>query len=140
MLNYIYKDSIIHKTNSTIKLLILIVVSIYIFTVKNYYTLNIILGISIIVLILSKIPLKYYIKSIIHSIYFVVLTFLINLIFSDVIYSFSNNFNIKFNNKIYGYSICNHKYLISIKNIWSKHKRCKPNGRYRNKFYANFNK
>lgn len=88
MLNYVERNSIIHKTNSTIKLLILIIVSIYIFTVKEYYILNIILGTFILVILLSKIPIKYYIKSIVHSIYFVVLTFGINLIFSDIMYSF----------------------------------------------------
>ena len=88
MLNYIEGKSIIHKLNSTVKLIFLIAISIYIFTVKDYFTLNIVLIISIAILVLSRIKLINYIKAIVNSIYFVVITFVINLLFSDVIYSF----------------------------------------------------
>lgn len=88
MLRYVEKKSIIHKTNSTIKLIILILLSIYIFTIKDYYTLNIVCGISLLILLLSKVPIKYYLRSIVNSIYFVIITFVVNLLFSDIIYSF----------------------------------------------------
>lgn len=94
MLNYIDGKSIVHKTNSTIKLILLIAVSIYIFTVKDYFTLNIVLTTSIILLLLSRIKIVNYIKSIINSIYFVIITFIINLFFSDVIYSFMISYRI----------------------------------------------
>ncbi|MCI8353311.1 MAG: energy-coupling factor transporter transmembrane protein EcfT [Clostridia bacterium] len=88
MLNYIEGKSIIHKLNSTVKLIFLIAISVYIFTIKDYFTLNIVLIISIAMLVLSRIKLINYIKAIVNSIYFVVITFVINLLFSDVIYSF----------------------------------------------------
>lgn len=88
MLNYIEQKSIIHKVNSTVKLIFLIAISIYIFTIKDYFILNIILIISILMLFLSRIKLISYIKAIVNSIYFVIVTFIINLLFSDVSYSF----------------------------------------------------
>lgn len=94
MINYIEKKSIIHNTNSTIKLILIIIISIYIFTVKNYFTLNIIFGISIVLLLMSKIKIINYIKGIRNSIYFVVITFVINLFFSDVIYSLMISYRI----------------------------------------------
>lgn len=94
MLNYIDNNSIIHKLNSTIKLILLIVISIYIFTIHDYFKLNIIFIISIILLLLTKIKLIYYIKVIRNSIYFVVITFLINLLFSSVSYSFMISYRI----------------------------------------------
>lgn len=94
MFNYVYGKSIIHKVNGTIKLILLIAISIYIFTVKNYQTLNIIAIITFVLLILSKVSIKHYIKGIQGSIYFVIITFLINLLFSDVSYSFMISYRI----------------------------------------------
>ena len=94
MLNYVEGKSIIHKTNSTLKLIILILVSIYIFTLKDYISINIVFISSILILLLSKVPIKYYRKWIIHSIYFVIITFVINLLFSDVTYSFMISYRI----------------------------------------------
>ena len=94
MLNYVEGKSIIHKINSTVKLIFLILVSIYIFTLKDYMSLNIVFILSIIILILSRVKLKYYMKGIINSIYFVILTFVINLLFSDLIYSFMISYRI----------------------------------------------
>lgn len=94
MLNYIDGKSIIHKTNSTVKLILLIVVSIYIFTVKDYFVLNIIFGIVVILLLLSRIKFIHYLKLIRDSIYFVIITFVINLFFSDVTYSFMISYRI----------------------------------------------
>lgn len=94
MLNYVDGKSIIHKVNSTIKLILLISTSIYIFTIKNYMTLNIIFITAIILLLMSRIKLIYYIKSIKHSIWFVIITFIINLFFSDIIYSFMISYRI----------------------------------------------
>lgn len=94
MLNYIEGKSIIHKLNSTVKLIFLIAISVYIFTVKDYFTLNIVLIISIAMLVLSRIKLTYYIKAIVNSIYFVIITFVINLLFSDIIYSFMISYRI----------------------------------------------
>lgn len=94
MLNYIDGKSIVHKMNSTIKLILLIAVSIYIFTVKDYFTLNIVLAISIILLLLSGIKIINYIKAVMNSIYFVIITFVINLFFSDVVYSFMISYRI----------------------------------------------
>lgn len=94
MLNYIDGKSIIHKTNSTVKLILLIIISIYIFTVRNYIILNVIFGIVIILLLLSRIKFVHYLKLIRDSIYFVVITFVINLFFSDVIYSFMISYRI----------------------------------------------
>lgn len=94
MLNYIEGKSIIHKLNSTVKLIFLIAISVYIFTVKDYFTLNIVLIISIVMLLLSRIKLINYIKAIVNSIYFVVITFVINLLFSDIIYSFMISYRI----------------------------------------------
>ncbi len=94
MLNYIEGNSIIHRVNSTVKLILLIIISVYIFTVRDYFTLNVVLGISIFILLLSKIRLINYIKAIKNSIYFVIITFLINLLFSDVIYSFMISYRI----------------------------------------------
>lgn len=94
MLNYIEGKSIIHKLNSTVKLIFLIAISVYIFTVKDYFTLNIVLIISIAMLVLSRIKLINYIKAIVNSIYFVIITFVINLLFSDIIYSFMISYRI----------------------------------------------
>lgn len=94
MLNYIEGKSIIHKLNSTVKLIFLIAISVYIFTVKDYFTLNIVLIISIAILVLSRIKLINYIKAIVNSIYFVIITFVINLLFSDIIYSFMISYRI----------------------------------------------
>lgn len=94
MLNYIEGKSIIHKLNSTVKLIFLIAISVYIFTVKDYFTLNIVLIISIVMLLISRIKLINYIKAIVNSIYFVVITFVINLLFSDIIYSFMISYRI----------------------------------------------
>ena len=94
MLNYIEGKSIIHKLNSTVKLIFLIAISVYIFTVKDYFTLNIVLIISIVMLLLSRIKLINYIKAIVNSIYFVIITFVINLLFSDIIYSFMISYRI----------------------------------------------
>lgn len=94
MLNYIEGKSIIHKLNSTVKLIFLIAISVYIFTVKDYFTLNIVLIVSIVMLLLSRIKLINYIKAIVNSIYFVVITFVINLLFSDIIYSFMISYRI----------------------------------------------
>ncbi len=94
MLNYIEGKSIIHKLNSTVKLIFLIAISVYIFTVKDYVTLNIVLIISIVMLLLSRIKLINYIKAIVNSIYFVIITFVINLLFSDIIYSFMISYRI----------------------------------------------
>lgn len=94
MLNYIDGKSIIHKTNSTIKLILLIAVSIYIFTVKDYFVLNIIFATTIILLLLSRIKFVHYLKLIRDSIYFVIITFVMNLFFSDIIYSFMISYRI----------------------------------------------
>lgn len=94
MLNYIEGKSIIHKLNSTVKLIFLIAISVYIFTVKDYFTLNTVLIISIAMLVLSRIKLINYIKAIVNSIYFVIITFVINLLFSDIIYSFMISYRI----------------------------------------------
>ena len=61
MLNYIEGKSIIHKLNSTVKLIFLIAISVYIFTVKDYFTLNIVLLVSIAMLLLSRIKIINYI-------------------------------------------------------------------------------
>lgn len=94
MFNYVYGKSIIHKTCGTIKLILLIVLSIYIFTVRDYKTLVIISIITLALLIISKVNFKYYIKGIMNSIYFVIITFVINLLFSDVSYSFMISYRI----------------------------------------------
>ncbi len=94
MLNYVDGKSIIHKTNSTIKLVLLIAISIYIFTVKDYFVLNIIFIAIIILLFLSRIKLINYFKLISSSIYFVIITFAVNLFFSDMAYSFMISYRI----------------------------------------------
>lgn len=94
MLNYVDGKSIIHKVSGTVKLLLLIILSIYIFTIKDYYTLNIILIISIILFLLSRVGIKNYLKLIRNSIYFTIITFFINLLFSDIVYSFMISYRI----------------------------------------------
>lgn len=93
-MNYIEGNSIIHRTNSTVKLILLIFVSIYIFTIRDYFILNIVLGIAVFILLLSRIKIINYIKAIKNSIYFVIITFIINLFFSDAIYSLMISYRI----------------------------------------------
>ncbi|MBO5479323.1 MAG: energy-coupling factor transporter transmembrane protein EcfT [Clostridia bacterium] len=94
MLKYVEGNSIIHKMNSTIKLLLLIIISIGIFMIKEYKILHIVLGISLILLLLTKIKPIYYLKAIKDSIYIVIVTFLLNLFFSSVSYSFMISYRI----------------------------------------------
>lgn len=94
MLNYIEGNSIIHKMNSTIKFLLLIAISIGIFMIKDYKTLNIVFIISFLLLLLTKIKPINYIKAIKGSIYIVIITFLLNLFFSSVSYSFMISYRI----------------------------------------------
>lgn len=94
MLKYIDTKSIIHSINSTVKLITLILLSIYIFTLKDYIALNIIFIISAVLLILSRINIKHYIKALKNSIYFVIITFVLNLFFSDIMYSLMISYRI----------------------------------------------
>ena len=94
MLKYVHKKSVLHNMSSTIKLIILITLSILIFAVKNYFILNIFFIIVIILLVLSKIEMLYYIKTIKYSITFVIITFLLNMLFSDIIYSLMISYRI----------------------------------------------
>lgn len=87
MLKYIHTNSIIHKLNSTIKLMVLIILSIFIFTIKNHYILHSITIVGFILLILTKIQFKYYIKSILIVFCYVLLTFVFNILFSSLEYS-----------------------------------------------------
>jgi len=87
MLRYIHTNSIIHKLNSTVKLVVLIALSIFIFTIKNYYILHVITIIGLILLILTKIQIKYYLKSILIIFCYILLTFVFNIIFSSLEYS-----------------------------------------------------
>ncbi len=94
MLKYVHKKSVLHNMSSTIKLIILITLSILIFAVKNYFILNIFFITVIILLVLSKIEMLYYIKTIKYSITFVIITFLLNMLFSDIIYSLMISYRI----------------------------------------------
>ena len=88
MLRYIETNSWIHQLNSTIKLLALLVISIGLFMIKNEIVLHIVLLITLLFFIMTKIPLLEYIKAMKGSFYIVLLTFLLNLPFSSFDYSF----------------------------------------------------
>lgn len=94
MLKYIETDSILHKLNSTIKLLLIIGVSIYIFTIKDYRILHIVFGISLMLLFLTKISVMDYVRAIKSSVSIVIITFVLNLFFSSVSYSFMISYRI----------------------------------------------
>ena len=95
MLRYINKNSIIHKLNSTIKVLILILLSVVIFTLKSYLYLSLIMVIEMCFVILTKIHIKYYLKHIKYTIYFILITFTMNMIFlSDLSYSLMLSYRI----------------------------------------------
>ena len=95
MTRYVEKKSIVHKINSTIKLLVLIVLSIVIFTIESYLYLSIIMGIVLVLIILSKIHIRYYLKNTKHAVYFILITFVMNmLILSNLSYSLMLSYRI----------------------------------------------
>ena len=83
--SYINKNSFFHKLNPFIKIisiLLFLFISIY----CNYITSHILIISTIIILILiSKIPIKHYLKSIIQIKYFLIILFIFNLFFVNII-------------------------------------------------------
>lgn len=88
MLNKNEKNTILHKMNGTVKLVCLMIISILLFQVKQMYLLNSILGMVIVLFLIARIRWKKCKRQIQYAISFILLTFVLNLLFSDIVYSF----------------------------------------------------
>lgn len=78
---YINKDSIIHKVNPIIKILLLILNVIVILNVSNIVSYIILYIYLVCVMILSKINIKYYLRNILTMKIFILFILIINFIF-----------------------------------------------------------
>lgn len=80
-------NSILHKLNSTVKLACLLLLSILIFALKDTRILTVLVGISLLLAISTKIAIHFYTRGIKTSFYLLLLTFLLNLLFTDIAYA-----------------------------------------------------
>lgn len=84
---YYMKNSIIHKLNPISKIIFLILTLICILFIDNFYELSIVLLYLLIIMLLSKIKISYYIKNILSLKVLIIFIIIINLIFKYSILS-----------------------------------------------------
>ena len=75
--------SVIHRTDPRIKLLLLICFIVFIFVTSNFVSLGLMLFSALGIVLLTKIPLKLYLKSLKAIIYIVIFTSVINLFYGQ---------------------------------------------------------
>lgn len=80
---YFPSSSVIHKLDPRIKFIILIAVIVFIFLSSNFIALGVTLALTLSVIVLSKIPLKLYLKNIKVILPILIFTMLINIFYID---------------------------------------------------------
>lgn len=78
---YFPGNSVIHKMDSRMKIILLVFFIVFIFLTKNYYSLALMAVGVLGILLLTKVPSKQYFKSIKAIVYIVVFTSLLNLFY-----------------------------------------------------------
>jgi energy-coupling factor transport system permease protein len=78
---YFPADSVIHRLDPRVKILSLIAYIVLVFCTFNYYSLALMATVVLLIVILSKVPLKMYLKSLKVIIVIVVITSLLNLFY-----------------------------------------------------------
>ena len=80
---YFPADSIIHRLDARVKILSLIAYIVLTFCAFNFYALGVVLAAVIVVMLLSKVPVKMYLKSLKVIIIIVIITSLLNLFYGS---------------------------------------------------------
>ena len=80
---YFVSDSLIHKLDARLKVILMLLLVITLFVCKGFISLGIFTIFTLLVLILSSVPFKLYLKNIKVIIPIVIFTSLINLFYSD---------------------------------------------------------
>ncbi len=78
---YFEAPSIIHRIDPRIKILLLIAQLVFIFLAGNFYSMSVVLFFVIITVILSKVPIKMYLKNLKAILPIIIFTALINLFY-----------------------------------------------------------
>ena len=78
---YIPGDSVIHKMDARVKLVLLIVYIVLIFCTSNFYALSVPVLLAILFMILSRVPIKQYLKSMKMMIFVIIITSIFNLFY-----------------------------------------------------------
>lgn len=79
---YFDTASVLHKLDPRTKLLILVLMIVFLFIAGNYFSLVLLLLFTFLVLFLSKVPVKMYLKNIRAVLFIVVFTAIINLFYA----------------------------------------------------------
>lgn len=74
-------ESFIHKLDPRFKILLVFFLIIVIFLSTNFYTLGLLLVFTLILLLVTKIPLKVYLKSLKPVLFFIILTSILNVFY-----------------------------------------------------------
>lgn len=80
---YFPVDSVIHRLDPRVKILSLIAYIVLVFCTYNYYSLVLVAAVVLTIIVLSKVPLKMYLKSLKVIIVIVVITSLLNLFYGN---------------------------------------------------------
>ena len=80
---YFPTDSILHRLDPRVKILLLIVYIVLTFCTFNFYALGIVFAAVIAVMLFSKVPIKMYLKSLKVIIIIVIITSLLNLFYGN---------------------------------------------------------
>ncbi|MBQ3416608.1 MAG: energy-coupling factor transporter transmembrane protein EcfT [Ruminococcus sp.] len=78
---YFPTDSVIHRLDPRVKLILMIVFLVFTFITFNYFALGLIAASILMIVLLSKVPLKMYLKSLKVIIIIVVITSVLNLFY-----------------------------------------------------------
>lgn len=79
-------DSLIHNMNSTVKIICTILFAIFSFLSFNFYINLLIIILLFLLILMSNVPIKFYLKSILNIKWFLLFIFIINFIFERNIY------------------------------------------------------
>ncbi len=80
---YIETKSSVHKADSRVKMILLILSIVFIFVAKNFYALTVSVILVLTVMIASKIPFKMYLKNLKAVLPIILLTSIINMFYGD---------------------------------------------------------
>ena len=78
---YIPGDSLIHKMDARVKLVLLMVYIVLIFCTSNFYALSVPVLLAILFMLLSKVSIKQYLKSMKMMIFVIIITSIFNLFY-----------------------------------------------------------
>lgn len=79
---YFESDSFVHRLDPRTKLILLVLIIVFIFVAQNWFSLSVLIFFVLLSMIISKIPLKMYLKNLKAILPIIIFTLLINLFYS----------------------------------------------------------